>query len=68
MGKVIEQIANLAKSFLPKAQRSAAKYKETGLFDAAREMFEAVFVDTISAQVDSLSPSLPPSASPSDSL
>ena len=33
MGKVIEQIANLAKLFLPKAQRSAAKYKETGLFD-----------------------------------
>ena len=33
MGKVIEQIANLAKLFLPKVQRSAAKYKETGLFD-----------------------------------
>ena len=33
MGKVIGQIANLAKLFLPKAQRSAAKYKETGLFD-----------------------------------
>ena len=33
IGKVIEQIANRAKSFLPKPQVSGAKYKETGLFD-----------------------------------
>jgi len=33
VGKVIESIENLVMLFMPKRQRSAAKYKETGLFD-----------------------------------
>ena len=33
MGKVIESIENLVMLFMPKSQKSAAKYKETGLFD-----------------------------------
>ena len=33
MGKVIESIENLVMLLMPKAQGSAAKYKETGLFD-----------------------------------
>lgn len=33
MGKVIETFENLVMLFMPKAQRNAARYKETGLFD-----------------------------------